>query len=58
MKFVYLSEVAHKSFCVKFGGLISNLKILEKSYFKSTNIQCTDLFGLFFFKLKKIMVRQ
>ena len=32
LKFVFLSEVAHKSFCVKFSGLISKLKILEKSY--------------------------
>ena len=30
LKFVFLSEVAHiKSFCVKFSGLISKLKILE-----------------------------
>ena len=32
LKFVFLSEVADKSFCVKFSGLISKLKILEKSY--------------------------
>ena len=32
LKFVFLSEVAHKSFWVKFSGLISKLKILEKSY--------------------------
>ena len=32
LKFVSLSEVVHKSFCVKFSGLISKLKILEKSY--------------------------
>ena len=32
LKFVFLSEFAHKSFCVKFSGLISKLKILEKSY--------------------------
>ena len=31
-KLVFLSEVAHKSFCVKFSGLISKFKILEKSY--------------------------
>ena len=29
LKFVFLSKVAHKSFCVKFSGLISKLKILE-----------------------------
>ena len=33
LKFVFLSEVAHiKSFCVKFSGLISKLKILENWY--------------------------
>ena len=32
LKFVFLSAVAHKSFWVKFSGLISKLKILEKSY--------------------------
>ena len=32
LKFVFLSEVAHKSFCVKFSGLISKLKILKKSH--------------------------
>ena len=32
LKFVFLSEVAHKSFCVKSSGVISKLKILEKSY--------------------------
>ena len=32
LKFVFLSEVAHKPFWVKFSGLISKLKILEKSY--------------------------
>ena len=31
LKFVFLSKVAHKSFRVKFSGLISRLKILEKS---------------------------
>ena len=31
LKFVFLSEVAHKSFWVKFSGLISKLKILKKS---------------------------
>ena len=32
LKLVFLSEVAHKSFWVKFSGLISKLKILEKSF--------------------------
>ena len=32
LKLAFLSGVAHKSFCVKFSGLIRNLKILEKSY--------------------------
>ena len=32
LKFVFLSEVADKSFCVKFSALISKLKILDKSY--------------------------
>ena len=31
-KFVFLSKVAHRSFSVKFSGLISELRILEKSY--------------------------
>ena len=50
LKFVFLSEVAHKSFCVKFSGLKSKRKILEKS----ANIQSTYrlVFGLFL-KLKK-----
>ena len=41
LKLVFLSKVANKSFCVKFSGLISKLKILEKSYLydKSRNIQ-------------------
>ena len=32
LKFVVLSEVEHISFWVKFSGLISKLRILEKSY--------------------------
>ena len=32
LMFVFLSEVALKSFCVKFSGLISKLEISEKSY--------------------------
>ena len=32
MKFVFLSKDAHMAFCVKFSGLISKLRILEKSY--------------------------
>ena len=31
LKFVFLSEVAHRSFCVKFSGFLSELRILEKS---------------------------
>ena len=30
LKFVFLSEVVHKSFCVKFSAIISKFKILEK----------------------------
>ena len=30
LEFVFLSEVSHRSFCVKFSGVISKLKILEK----------------------------
>ena len=41
LKFVVLSEVQHISFWVKFSGLISKLRILEKS--KSANIHRTDL---------------
>ena len=49
LKFVFLSEVAHKSFCVKFSGLQSKRKNV-----KSANIQSTYrlVFGLFL-KLKK-----
>ena len=49
LKFVFLSEVAHKSFCVKFSGLKSKRKNV-----KSANIQSTYrlVFGLFL-KLKK-----
>ena len=32
LKFVFLSEVMHMSFCVKFSGLINQFRILEKSY--------------------------
>ena len=32
LKFVFLSAVAHMSFCVKFNGLLSQFRILEKSY--------------------------
>ena len=32
LKFVFLSEVAHRSFCAKFNGLIIELRITEKSY--------------------------
>ena len=51
-----LSVVEHKSFCLKFSGLISKLKILKKSYLSlQINIQCTDLyyFGLLL-KLKNL----
>ena len=44
LKFVFLSEVAYKSFWVKFSGLISKLKILKKITFKSPNIQRTGLY--------------
>ena len=44
LKFVFLSEVAHKSFWVKFSGLISKLKILKKIMLKSANIQRADLY--------------
>ena len=59
---MFLFEVADKSFCVKFSGLISKLKILEKVILKSANIQRTDLYNygalmkpseLFCFKDKK-----
>ena len=32
LKFVLLSEVADKSFCVKFSALVSKFKILDKSF--------------------------
>ena len=60
LKFVFLSEVANTSFCLKFSGLIRKLKILEKSYlyYKSRNIQRTDLYFGLFLKLTKFMVHQ
>ena len=41
LKFVFLSEVAHRSFCVKFSGLLSELRILEKSQCKYELISYT-----------------
>ena len=55
LKFVFLSEVADKSFCVKFSALISKLKILDKSYPRIFNVQ-TNIWSLF--RAKRIMVRQ
>ena len=57
LKLVFLSEVAHKSFCVKFSGLISKLKILEKSY-QSPRIFNVQTYVWSLFKAKKIMVHQ
>ena len=53
LKFVSLSEVVHKSFCVKFSGLISKLKILEKSY-ESPRIFNLQTYIWSLFKAKKI----
>ena len=58
LKFMFLSKVAQKSFCIKFSGLvyfISKLKILEKSYnvLNSASIQHTDLYIWSLFKAKK-----
>ena len=39
LMFVFLSEVALKSFCVKFSGLISKLKILLYSSPRIFNVQ-------------------
>ena len=51
---MFLSTVAHKSFCLKFSGLISNLKILKKSYLspRTFNVQT---YIWFLFKAKKIL---
>ena len=57
LKFVFLSDVAHKSFWVKFSGLISKLKIFEKSYW-SPQIFNAQTYIWSLFKAKKIMVRQ
>ena len=57
LKFVLLSEVAHKSFRVKFRGVISKLKILEKSHL-SPRILNVQNYTWSLFKSKKIMVRQ
>ena len=50
---MFLSEFAHKSFCVKFSGLINKLKILEISCWSSRifNVQ-TYIWSLF--KAKKV----
>ena len=56
-KFVFLSEVAHRSFGEKFSGLIesiSKLTTLEKIILKSANIQRTDLYLVSNLKLKNL----
>ena len=50
---MFLSEVAHKSFCLKFSGLISKLKILKKSYL-SLRIFKVQTYIRSLFKAKKI----
>ena len=57
LKFVFFSEVAHKSFCVKFSGLIRKLKSLKNHIKVRKYATYRLIFGLFL-KLKKIMVRQ
>ena len=52
MKFVFLSEVAHKSSCVKFSGLISKLKILKKNHIKVREYSTYRLIFGPFLKLK------
>ena len=44
LKFVLLSEVASRSFCVEFSGLISEIRILEKPCEYSTYIFISGLF--------------
>ena len=53
LKFVFLSEVANKSFGIKFSGLITKLKILKKSYYspRTFNVKIS-IWSLF--KAKKI----
>ena len=48
LMFVFLSKDAHKSFCVKFSGLMNKRKILEKSYWRPRifNVQ-TYIWSLF-----------
>ena len=54
LKFVFLSEVVGKSFCVKFSGLISKLKKSSKNHIKVHKYSTYRLiFGLFL-KLKKL----
>ena len=43
LKFVFLSDVAHTSFYVKFSGLRSKLRILKNVVLTSADIQRTDL---------------
>ena len=43
LKFVFLSDVAHMSFYVKFSGLRSKLRILKNIVLTSADIQRTDL---------------
>ena len=43
---MFMSEVAHRSFCVEVSGLISERRILEKSYLslRKFNLQISILF--------------
>ena len=53
LKFVCLSEVAHRSFCVKLSALISELRISSKNHIKVLEYSTYRFtFGLFL-KLRK-----
>ena len=52
---MFLSEVTLESFCVKLSGVISKLKILEKSY-ESPRIFNVQTYIWFLFKAKKTFV--
>ena len=51
MKFMFLSEIAHRSFYVK--CVLSDLRILSAKNDKTANIQRLDLYLVSFLKLRK-----
>ena len=58
MKSGFLSEVAHRTFCVKFVSLMGRLRILEKSY-QSPQIVNIQIYIWYLFRAKnKFIVRR